>query len=107
MRLLAAALIYVAVSTVAAVILGENAGGLSWGVSFVSLIAGASAAVATFFLMVVSSLFNARSDRIIRPSSLSRSGETPCASGRAIYHSLITDHLSRKRSGGGMADTYV
>ena len=51
MRLLAAALIYVAVSTVAAVILGENAGGLSWGVSFVSLIAGASAAVATFFLM--------------------------------------------------------
>src|SRR5438876_1002553 len=54
MRLLSAALIYVAVSTVAAVLLGENAGGLNWGVSFVSLIAGATAAVATFFFMLPS-----------------------------------------------------
>jgi hypothetical protein len=51
MRLLSAGLIYVAVSTVAAVLFGEIAHGLSPGVSFVSLIAGATAALATFFLM--------------------------------------------------------
>ena len=51
MRLLSAGLLYVAISTVMAVLLGENAGGLSPGVSFVSLIAGAATALATFFLM--------------------------------------------------------
>jgi hypothetical protein len=51
MRLLSAGLIYVAVSTVAAVLLGEVAGGLNLGVSFFSLMAGATAALATFFLM--------------------------------------------------------
>jgi hypothetical protein len=51
MRLLSAGLIYVAVATVAAVLLGENAGGLNRGISFVSLIAGATAALAVFFLM--------------------------------------------------------
>ena len=50
MRLLAAGLIYVAVSTVAALLLGENAGGLNLSVSFVSLIIGATGAIAAFFL---------------------------------------------------------
>src|SRR3982750_767553 len=69
MRLLSAGLIYVAVSTVAAVLLaesvgalnrsvsfaarllGDGAGGLNWGISLASLIVGATAALATFFLM--------------------------------------------------------
>src|SRR5207302_11024159 len=51
MRLLSAGLIYVAVSTVAALLLGENAGGLNWSISFLSLIIGATAAIAAFFLM--------------------------------------------------------
>jgi hypothetical protein len=49
MRLLSAGLIYVAISTVAAVLLGEVAGRLNPGVSFFSLMAGATAALATFF----------------------------------------------------------
>jgi hypothetical protein len=55
MRLLSAGLIYVAVSTVAALLLGENAGGLNWSISFVSLIIGATGAIAAFFLMRPSS----------------------------------------------------
>src|SRR5437764_832294 len=55
MRLLSAGLIYVAVSTVAALLLGENAGGLNWSISFVSLIIGATGAIAVFFLMPPSS----------------------------------------------------
>src|SRR5437660_6497608 len=51
MRLLSAGLIYVAVSTGAALLLGENAGGLNWSSSFLSLIIGATAAIAAFFLM--------------------------------------------------------
>jgi hypothetical protein len=51
MRLLSAGLIYVAVSTVAAVLLGEVAGGLNPWVSFFSLMAGATGALAAFFLM--------------------------------------------------------
>jgi hypothetical protein len=51
MRLLSAGLIYVASSTVAAVLLAEIAGHLNPGVSFFSLLAGAIAALATFFLM--------------------------------------------------------
>src|SRR5436190_21579768 len=51
MRLLSAGLIYVAVSTVAAILLGEVAGRLNPWVSFFSLMAGAIAALATFFLM--------------------------------------------------------
>src|SRR5437764_10687293 len=50
MRLLAAGLIYVAVSTLAALLLGVNAAGLSPSISFVSLIAGATGALAVFFL---------------------------------------------------------
>ena len=50
MRLLPAGLIYVAVSTVAALLLGENAGGLNWGISFVSLIVGTTVGIAVFFL---------------------------------------------------------
>jgi len=51
MRLLSAGLIYVAVSTVAALLLGENAGGLNWSISFVSLVVGATVGIALFFLM--------------------------------------------------------
>src|SRR5207248_10371300 len=51
MRLLSAALIYVALSTMAALLLGENAGGLNWSISFVSLIIGVTGAIAVFFLM--------------------------------------------------------
>src|SRR6266567_7462997 len=51
MRLLSAGLIYVAVSTVAALLLGANAGGLNWSISFVSLIVGATVGIALFFLI--------------------------------------------------------
>jgi hypothetical protein len=51
MRLLSAGLIYVAASTVTALLLGENAGGLNWSISFVSLIVGATVGIALFFLM--------------------------------------------------------
>jgi len=51
MRLLSAGLIYVAVSCVAALLLGEVASGLNPWVSFFSLIVGAIAALATFFFM--------------------------------------------------------
>src|SRR2546430_6712859 len=51
MRLLSAGLIYVAVSTVAALLLGMNGNGLTRDISFVSLIAGATAGIAVFFLM--------------------------------------------------------
>lgn len=50
MRLLSAGLIYVAVSTIAAVLLGEIAGGLRPNVSFLSLMVGAAVSVAAFFL---------------------------------------------------------
>ena len=55
MRLLSAGLIYVAVSTVAALLFGENAGGLNWSISVVSLIIGVTGAIAVFFLMPPSS----------------------------------------------------
>ena len=51
MRLLSAGLIYVAVSTVAALLLGMNANGLTRDISFVSLIVGATGGIAVFFLM--------------------------------------------------------
>jgi hypothetical protein len=51
MRLLSAGLIYVAVSCVVAVLLGEVASGLNPWVSFFSLIVGAIAALATFSFM--------------------------------------------------------
>jgi hypothetical protein len=51
MRLLSAGLIYVAISTVAAVLLAEVAGRLNPSVSFFSLMAGVTAALVTFFLM--------------------------------------------------------
>ena len=51
MRPLSAGLIYVAVSTAAAVLLAEIAGRLNPGVSLFSLMTGATAALATFFLM--------------------------------------------------------
>src|SRR5436190_893741 len=51
MRLLSAGLIYVALSTMAALLLGENAGGLNRSISFVSLIIGVTGAIAVFFLM--------------------------------------------------------
>src|SRR5262245_59431299 len=51
MRLLSAGLIYVASSTIAAVLLAEIAGHLNPLVSFFSLMAGATAAIAAFFLM--------------------------------------------------------
>jgi len=50
MRLLSAGLIYVALSTVAAVLLAEFARHLNPGVSFFSLMIGATAALGTFFL---------------------------------------------------------
>ncbi|PYI74857.1 MAG: hypothetical protein DMF04_11780, partial [Verrucomicrobia bacterium] len=50
MRLLAAGLIYVAVSTLTALLLGMAAAGLNPSISFVSLIAGATGALAAFFL---------------------------------------------------------
>src|SRR5205809_7563186 len=49
MRLLAASLIYVAVSTLAALLLGMTAAGLNPSISFVSLVTGATGALGVFF----------------------------------------------------------
>ncbi|MBV9009759.1 MAG: hypothetical protein JO354_11430 [Verrucomicrobia bacterium] len=49
MRYLSAGLIYVAVSTVAALLLGMDGGGLYFGISLVALLFGTAAAIATFF----------------------------------------------------------
>lgn len=79
MRLLSAGLIYVAISTVAAVLLGEIAGGLGPAVSFLSLVAGASAALATFFLIP---------PPLSRPSP-SKLPEDPLLKYRSIWLCLI------------------
>lgn len=50
MRYLSAGLIYVAVSTVIALLLGIDAGGLHYGISLLSLVTGCAAAVAAFYL---------------------------------------------------------
>src|SRR5207244_10082468 len=73
MRLLSAGLIYVAVSTVAAVLLGEVAGRLNPWVSFFSLMAGAIGAVATFFFMSPAPPRNPVSSTIDDPLSKYRS----------------------------------
>ncbi len=73
MRLLSAGLIYVAVSTVAAVLLAEIAGRLNPSVSFFSLMAGATAALATFFLMPPTPPRTAVSSTIDDPLSKYRS----------------------------------
>jgi hypothetical protein len=73
MRLLSAGLIYVAVSTVAAVLLAEIAGRLNPSVSFFSLMAGATAALATFFLMTPTPPRPALSNTIDDPLSKYRS----------------------------------
>jgi hypothetical protein len=79
MRLLSAGLIYVAVSTVAALLLGENAGGLNWSISFVSLIIGATGAIAAFFLMRPSS----------EGSRVAAEEDDPLAKYRSIWLCLV------------------
>ena len=79
MRLLSAGLIYVAVSTVTALVLGMNAGGLNPNISFVSLIAGVTGAIAVFFLTPP-------------PSAQSRvvaEGDDPLAKYRSIWLCLV------------------
>src|SRR3989440_12173785 len=79
MRLLSAGLIYVAVSTVAALLLGENAGGLNWSISFVSLIIGVTGAIAVFFLMPPSS----------EGSLIAAEDDAPLAKYRSIWLCLV------------------
>src|SRR5437763_5126495 len=79
MRLLSAGLIYVAVSTVAALLLGENAGGLNWSISFVSLIIGVTGAIAVFFLMPPSS----------EGSLVGAEDDAPLAKYRSIWLCLV------------------
>ena len=79
MRLLSAGLIYVAVSTVAALLLGENAGGLNWSISFVSLIIGVTGAIAVFFLMPPSS----------ERSLVAAEDDDPLAKYRSIWLCLV------------------
>src|SRR5438128_6003702 len=79
MRLLSAGLIYVAVSTLAALLLGENAGGLNLSVSFVSLIIGATGAIAAFFLMPPSS----------KGSRVAAEDDDPLAKYRSIWLCLV------------------
>jgi hypothetical protein len=85
MRLLSAGLIYVAVSTVTALVLGMNAGGLSWNISFVSLIAGMTGAIAVFFLTPPTPVR-------LGPSAQSRvvaEGDDPLAKYRSIWLCLV------------------
>src|SRR5262249_7237442 len=79
MRLLSAGLIYVAVSTVAAVLLGAVAGGLNPWVSFFSLMAGATGALAVFFLMP------APSPRIV----LTGTTDDPLSKYRSVWLCLV------------------
>src|SRR6476646_4135060 len=79
MRLLSAGLIYVAVSTVAALLLGETAGGLNWSISFVSLIIGVTGAIAVFFLMPPSS----------EGSLVAAEDDAPLAKYRSIWLCLV------------------
>src|SRR5205809_1256190 len=79
MRLLSAGLIYVAVSTIAALLLGENAGGLNRSISFVSLIIGVTGAIAVFFLMPPSS----------EGSLVGAEDDAPLAKYRSIWLCLV------------------
>lgn len=49
MRLLVAGLIYIAVSAIAALLMGMCAGGITYAISLISLLAGTTAAIAAFF----------------------------------------------------------
>ncbi len=79
MRFLSAGLIYVAVSTVAAVLLGEIFGSLSPAVSFLSLVAGATVALATFFLIPAA----------IAGNTITNSTDDPLLKYRSIWLSLV------------------
>jgi hypothetical protein len=85
MRLLSAGLIYVAVSTVTALLLGENAGGLNWSISFVSLIVGATVAIALFFLMPPTAVRLGPSAQ----SPVATEGNDPLAKYRPIWLCLV------------------
>src|SRR5437762_2308718 len=92
MRLLSAGLIYVAVSTVAALLLGENAGGLNLSVSFVSLIIGATGAIATFFLMPPSS----------EGSRVAAEDDDPLAKYRSVWLCLVGFVLRAQLAAAGL-----
>ena len=85
MRLLSAGLIYVAVSTVAALLLGENAGGLNWSISFVSLIVGATVGIALFFLIAPTPVRLGPSAQ----SPVAAAGDHPLARYRPIWLCLV------------------
>src|SRR5213595_643500 len=85
MRLLSAGLIYVAVSTVVALLLGENAGGLNWSISFVSLIVGATVGIALFFLMPPTPIRLGPSTQ----SPAGTEGDDPLARYRSIWLCLV------------------
>src|SRR5207237_8930023 len=85
MRLLSAGLIYVAVSTVTALLLGENAGGLNWSISFVSLIVGATVGIALFFLMPPTPIRLGPSTQ----SPAGTEGDDPLARYRSIWLCLV------------------
>jgi len=85
MRLLSTGLIYVAVSAVAALLLGENAGGLNWSISFVSLIVGATVAIALFFLMPPTPVRLGPSAQ----SPVVTEGDDPLARYRSIWLCLV------------------
>ena len=85
MRLLSAGLIYVAVSTVAALLLGENAGGLNWRISFVSLVVGATVGIALFFLIAPTPVRLGPSAQ----SPVAAAGDHPLARYRPIWLCLV------------------
>ena len=85
MRLLSAGLIYVAVSTVAALLLGENAGGLNWSISFVSLVVGATVGIALFFLIAPTPVPLGPSAQ----SPVAAAGDHPLARYRPIWLCLV------------------
>src|SRR5207248_509785 len=85
MRLLSAGLIYVAVSTVAALLLGENAGGLNWRISFVSLVVGATVGIALFFLIAPTPVRLGPSAQ----SPVAAAGDHPLARYRQIWLCLV------------------
>ncbi|PYL81603.1 MAG: hypothetical protein DMF23_14100, partial [Verrucomicrobia bacterium] len=85
MRLLSAGLIYVAVSTVAALLLGENAGGLNWSISFVSLVVGATVGIALFFLIAPTPVRLGPSAQ----SPVAAPGDHPLARYRPIWLCLV------------------
>ncbi|MGI9114484.1 MAG: hypothetical protein DLM52_05895 [Chthoniobacterales bacterium] len=65
MRYLSAGLIYVAVATVTALLLGIDGGGLRYGIALISLVAGAAAGIAAYFYTPATTVVKAPAEPVV------------------------------------------